>query len=184
MNKNLNEELNEFLREDNLVPPPRPLAIKDDILRDLNTSKQHLYLKFFGLHFMASILTLSICPQFGVRIPFALNQLGHRLGHSLMEIHPALCGAYCGLVFMGLGALLSLALLRPLERTRIAKLSWYATLTYGLFNLGLLMGAHLSFETYAMNTGFLFMASWLFMGIGAQRLITFLGQYKYWKLGL
>lgn len=71
-------------------------SISAQVRRDLRPSHMNVALNLVGLHFISSLVTLSICPQFGVRL---LGQ-GHGLMAYFMPLGMIGCFTLCGLFYL------------------------------------------------------------------------------------
>ena len=113
-NRSKIEDQLEFLRE--ISSNDRDLAQQDSFLtskiyqqisKDLDPSLMAVSLRLLGVHFFSSLLTLSICPQFGFRL------IGD--GHGLMALfmYFGLVGCYllCGAFYLGVTVFLSKVIL-------------------------------------------------------------------------
>ena len=89
-----------------------PTALWCEVAKDLTPSWKRVLMKALGAHFFASLLTLGVCPQFGLGYFGAHGPLSH-LFHSLGEIG---CQLACGAFYFGTFGLLWTVLLRRSER--------------------------------------------------------------------
>lgn len=112
--------------------PPLSASLRASIQRDLNPSAWSVFTKLAGLHLLASVLTLSVCPQFGIRL------LGNGAGLMgvFMRLGPVACLVACGAFFVGTGLLLAGLLLRGEELRLIRKHRWLALTTLVSLSLG------------------------------------------------
>lgn len=133
------EDFEDFKTVEPMSPPP---ILSDRIFarvqNDLNPSPWKVFAKLSIIHFLSALVTLSICPQFGVR---ALGE-GMGLMHYFMSLGTYGCMVACGSFFLGSTVLVAMLLLRP-EEVRVIRshrLSELGTLT------GLSMGFFLMLE--------------------------------------
>src|SRR5262245_52340382 len=79
--------------------PPREVSEKLQGLveRDLNPSPWSTFARLAGIHFVMGLLTLSLCPQFGIRV----FGKGMGLMQYFMGLGDLGCGACCGVLFLG-----------------------------------------------------------------------------------
>ena len=134
-NKKLSEEFAEFLSASEL---PAPLVLREAVLsevhRDLNPSHKTVFLKMLGIHSAVSLLSLSICSQFGIKVlPLydAMDAMMSVVGHTY-------CMAFCGLLYLGISALAFSLVLRPEEvkvirRHKVLQLTLLSGLSLGVF---------------------------------------------------
>jgi hypothetical protein len=66
------------------------------VAQDFNPSWINVSLNLIGIHFVSSLMTLSICPQFGVRL---VGQ-GHGLMAYFMPLGMLGCFTLCGLFYL------------------------------------------------------------------------------------
>jgi hypothetical protein len=66
------------------------------VTREFNPSPLSVFANLVGIHFFSSLLTLSVCPQFGLRI---LGQ-GHGLMAYFMPLGMIGCFTLCGLFYL------------------------------------------------------------------------------------
>lgn len=77
------------------VPPHINEQILKEIYERLHPKTSHVILKIFSVHLMTAVLTLSICPQFGItffKSPFNLIS-------TFMIFGMPICNFLCGLFF-------------------------------------------------------------------------------------
>jgi hypothetical protein len=126
------EEFARFLEAPALKPRPQTdEAVLRTARRNLNPSSLSALVKFLAIQVCAGIVTLAICPQFGLG-PEAHNPFLHALHpHAL----PGFYYLFCGLLFVLFGALISgLASsrrdLKALGRGRYAYFTGYSVSAY------------------------------------------------------
>jgi hypothetical protein len=136
-------------------------------LAQVELNPRSTLLKFYLALGLGAFVTLSICPQFG------LGPIGggHGIGHWVMSYGPLVCGAYCGAIFLGIGMLVAISVLRTPEWRWVWR--HHVTLTLipsvGLFFL--LMLFKWFFQTEAMHETFSYYAGWIIMGVGISLMI-------------
>lgn len=106
-------------------PPEAPgpavdAAVLKRVAADLRPSRGKVYARLGLAQTVGGVLTLAVCPQFGVGFGGHLALL-HGL-HALLP--PALFFLTCGVLFISVGALLAGALLRRAERRTLAGTPW------------------------------------------------------------
>src|SRR4051794_27445893 len=106
----MKRDFQEFLRSGSDLPPR---GVSEEILsrvsRDLNPSPWLVFARLAAIHFFTALGTLSLCPQFGVRI----YGQGMGLMQFFMRLGDADCGIACGSVFVGASVLAATLLLSP-----------------------------------------------------------------------
>lgn len=130
--------------------------LKLEIEREVNPSMGTVALKMAGIHAVGGAATLTVCPQFGIR----LVGEGHGLMHYFMVIGgPHLCYALCGAFFLSLTLLLARLLLSSYEQRQMVKSRWAVGVA--------LLGGSLAVLTMAGATWTLLtMTLWLAGGLG------------------
>lgn len=148
-NDQLKDEFQLFLSADEAQPPQNiSLKIQNDILTDLNPSFSSVFLKVLGVHAVVSLLSLSLCSQFGFRTLPLLDLMNH-----FMDIvGPTYCMAFCGAIYLGLSALALSLLLRPQDVRVIRKnmLLQMTLLTGASLGVFLCLGASVLFVPIAL----------------------------------
>lgn len=131
----MNKDYQEFMDSKEVNPPQR---IRDHIFsvvhRDLNPNPWQIFAKLSLIHFFVGVVTLSLCPQFGVRV------FGDGMG--LMRFFTSLgtygCMAACGAFFVGTSLLVAAFMLnrdelRALKKYRLLQVSAITLLSMGAF---------------------------------------------------
>jgi hypothetical protein len=121
--------------------PPDPAAdaaVLRRVAADLRPSRWTIYTRMSLAQTAGGLLTLSVCPQFGLGLGGH-----HALLHGLhAALAPVLFYLTCGLIFISLGAVCGALLLRRAELRTLGPAPWgfflgYSVLTYGvLVSLG------------------------------------------------
>lgn len=130
-----NKEFQEFMEADSIAPP---MEVSEKILvfvhRELNPNPWFIFSKLSFIHLAVGVLTLSLCPQFGVRF------FGEGLGLMRLFIPFGTygCITLCGAFFVGMslfasGMILQIEELRVLRDHRILQISALALLSLGFF---------------------------------------------------
>ncbi len=78
-----------------LIPKQLNNKIIDDIKSRLNPDLKILLLKLFIIHLVTALITLSICPQYGLSV----FKSSFNLMNTFMKIGPAFCDFACGIFF-------------------------------------------------------------------------------------
>lgn len=125
------------------APPVSPgpavdAAVLRRVAADLRSPLWKIHLRLSLAQTAGGLLTLSVCPQFGLGIDGH-----HALLHSLhAALPPVLFYLTCGLIFISLGAVFGALLLRRAELRTLGRTPWgfflgYSVVTYGvLVSLG------------------------------------------------
>lgn len=118
-------------------------------------------LKLIGIHAVATLLTLSICPQFGVEglKPWIdLSDVFMRFGHTA-------CQAMCGMIYFSLSMLVASLVIRKEELFYLKR--------YRLLFSSVLISLSLGF--FVMNTPWeleaSFVTAWIFGGLAGSLLV-------------
>ena len=92
-------------------PVPQHLTrnIKEKIHQKLNPPLNKVFFRLALIHGIVSILTISICPHFGIEI---IQGMGG-LSAVFLKLGMSFCMIGCGLVFMGTGILVAVFLMPP-----------------------------------------------------------------------
>jgi hypothetical protein len=111
----MNNEFKEFLEGSDEVPTHVYSQTLKVATLSLNSSK--MLLKFYLVNFIGAMLTVSICPQYGLG-PFG-GEFG--LVKAIMNLGPVLCGVFCASIFFGSGNILAFLFLDKFEKNWIAR---------------------------------------------------------------
>lgn len=151
----------EFKDIDPVMPPARILSrLQETIHHDLKLTPWRVFSKLAGVHLISALLTLSVCPQFGMRVA------GKGMGLMEMFMHLGTYGCMiaCGFFFVGMSLVLAALLLKPFEllairRHRLAEIGSLVLLSLGFFAMAapeeILFGLALAWAIGAMAGGFL-----------------------------
>ncbi len=116
--------------------PPEALSRKilDQVRRDLHPHPGKVFARLLWIHILVSCMTLSVCPQFGLRI------WGNGMGlmEVFMNLGPYGCLLACGSFFVGSSILVASIWIRPeelkvLRKSVFLQVSALALLTLGFF---------------------------------------------------
>jgi hypothetical protein len=163
----MNEDWKAFLASDAVsgksVEAPSPelkTAIDGALASDLEPSFPLVLGKLGFIHVATSILTLSVCPQFG----FRLFGEGMGLMHVLMRLGEWGCAVACGFLFVGASVLLGALIMRRSE--------WRSIRSNGLLALTALTLPSLGFFKVMDGEFFLeFSIGWLIGALLVSRLL-------------
>ena len=129
----MKKEFNDFLNCSPIVPPPEITSkIFSKIEGDLNPSVFGVFGKLSIIHFMVSLLTLSICPQFGFRV------IGEGMGlmHFFSVFGEIGCTLACGFFFLGTSLLVATLVLKKAEIAVIRRNKFFELLILAALSLG------------------------------------------------
>lgn len=165
MDPRKSEEFEQFLKTNDLVPNSEiSQNILSAVYLDLYPSPTKVFSKLLGIHCLSTLVTLSLCPQFGIRV------LGE--GPGLMGVFMNLgkygCMVACGSFFTGFSLLVACLVLRFEELQVIQAHRWVQLGSLTVLSLGF----------------FMMLDANLFFGIAAAWLLgSFLGSYFTLELG-
>jgi hypothetical protein len=125
-------EFEQFMAAEPIVPPAGVTErVFTKVKADLNPPTWKVFFKLGAIHSVVGSLTLLVCPQFG---------MGPRLGLMtyLMKLGPQVCTIGCGMLFLGISALVSAFFLRMedirvLRKTALLQLSILGLASIGVF---------------------------------------------------
>ncbi len=130
-----NNDFQDFMEAES-INPPRELQDKifTRVHRDLNPNAWFIFSKLSLIHLTVGLVTLSLCPQFGVRI------FGEGLGvmRFFLPFGTYGCISLCGAFFVGASLFASSIFLRPeeirvLRGHRLLQISALTLLSLGAF---------------------------------------------------
>jgi hypothetical protein len=134
----VDKEFEEFKSHSESPAPGLGEAILTRVRQDLNPNAWRVFSKLALIYFAMSLVILSFCPQFGVRI--------YGEGEGLMPYFMSLgeygCMVGCGAFFLGSTAVLAAILLRREELRILRKSHVLAFGVLGLLSLGVFAMAH------------------------------------------
>lgn len=126
-------DFKEFIEGPALAPPK---TIREQLFqmveRELNPSSWLIFGKMTLIHFLTSLFTLSICPQFGLRV------FGEGLGimRWFLKLGTYGCSALCGALFVGASLFLGSLVLKIEEIRVLRSHRFLQILTLALLSLG------------------------------------------------
>ncbi|MFL5813890.1 MAG: hypothetical protein ACJ763_09965 [Bdellovibrionia bacterium] len=128
----MNTEYQEFLNKQESPPKKASEQILAQIHQDLHPSVWKTFSKLSLIHFAVALVTLSICPQFGIRL------LGEGMGlmHVFMGLGDLGCPLACGFFFTGTTLLVASLVLRPEEIRALRRNRFTEALALTLLSLG------------------------------------------------
>lgn len=128
-------DFHEFMKSEAEPSLEAENLIKTEIARDLYWLPSLTFIKTLAAHWLAGLITLSFCPQFGWN-PF--NTSVH-LPHIFMKYGMWACGLFCGSAFMALGASATFVVLTSNERVYLARRDWLFAASLSALSMGALM---------------------------------------------
>jgi hypothetical protein len=150
------------------TPPANTTAIlRAVVARDINPSKLQVLQKSLMLHLAALIVTLTICPQFG------LGPLGggHGIMHIVMDYGELACAAFCAGFFFST-SLFFMWIFMSRHETRVASIhSFSLAITLAGTSFGFFLAAATISEQVALEL--VTSLVWLATGIAILALMRF-----------
>ncbi len=131
----MKREFDEFMSSRQSPPIELSQKVMAHVEGDLAPSLSQALPRFVSVYFASGLLTLSICPQFGIG-PLGG---GHGIAHYFMEVGLWACALFCGSFFLGVGALTSSLFLTKPELAVLRKSSIWLVPTLSAFTLVILM---------------------------------------------
>lgn len=128
-------EFEEFKQSQSEIPPSHLSAqLFQSVEPDIKATPYWVFSKLSLIHLFSGLMTLSVCPQFGVRV------WGEGLGlmKTFMGLGSYGCVLACGFFFMGSSLLLAALVLKPYEilairRHRFVEIGAIVLLSMGFF---------------------------------------------------
>lgn len=106
----------------NNIPSTLSEKIKATIHEEIHPKMSYLIAKLFAIHIATAVITLSVCPQFGIRaFKFSFN-----LMHSFMIFGLPVCNFLCGLFFTATSMAIASVMLK---RDEVRALKYKKSLT-------------------------------------------------------
>ena len=105
----------------NIIPIHIDQKILNDIQGRLHPKLTHVILKLFSIHLLTAVMTLSVCPQFGMK----LFKIPVNLMHSFMVFGMPICYLLCGIFFTATSVMMAAFVLK---RDEIRSLKYNKTL--------------------------------------------------------
>lgn len=155
---------NEFLEFMNSDKQTRIIAddqVLTTIKDDLYPGNFYVLTKFILIQFVAALMTLSICPQFGI----GLFGGHHGVLHYVMSYGEIVCGLFCGSLFVGVSCVVSLLFLNREQLRGIYRKKMWLIPSISFFYLSSLMITGTSLETNMMSSSVSFMLLWVIGGV-------------------
>jgi hypothetical protein len=152
----MKQDFKEFLEGNNEVPN----HVSKNTLEHVSISlrPQKLLFKFYVLNIAGAMLTLIICPQYGIG-PFG-GEFG--LIQKIMELGPIWCGIFCSSLFFAGGCVLSSLFLNRNQRLWIYKHEFSVLTPYISILFVIAMGLKNIVNGHFHHDVFAYHASWIF----------------------
>lgn len=116
MSNKIRDEFKEFLKGDEVPSKKLDAQLLQTMRGILKPDISQVWPKFVVAQLVAALITLTVCPQFGVG-PLGG---GHGLvGHLFMSFGEVICAAFCGAFFLASGTLAAVLVLRKGERREV-----------------------------------------------------------------
>lgn len=136
MSKLFEKDFNKFVSEESAIPQALSKAVLSKISRELNPSFVNVFLKLFAIHTVMSLVTLSICQQFGI----SLIGSGMTVMRVFMFLGEYGCQSACGFFYLGMTFLIACLWLKPEEikvmrANRFASAFALALVSLGVFSV-------------------------------------------------
>lgn len=163
----LKDEYLEFMSGDLEPNVDLDSSFKRALEEDLKYFKPFAFGKFFLSQSVGALLTLTVCPQFGIG-PIGG---GHGIAHYFMAYGEWACASFCGVLFLGLSSLLSTVLLSKGEKRLIKKSYFAVSLIISSFWLASLMGISKILTTKPMFNSAEFNSIWFLSGLVSMFLV-------------
>ena len=116
----------------NLIPTQTSEKILNEIHGRLHPKLSHVILKLFSIHLMTAVITLSVCPQFGIK----LFKIPFNLMNSLMVFGMPACYFLCGLFFTTTSIMMAAFILKRDEIRSLKYNKFLATSALILSSIG------------------------------------------------
>lgn len=175
MSKKINEIFSEFMNPDQKhdLPKEKEASFLIHMKRRISPTLKEVLPKFLSAQLIATLATLSVCPQFGIG-PIGG---GHGIGHYFMRFGEAGCAAFCGMVFLTTGTIVAMLLLRNSERRQIFNYQYRLISSFALVSFMALMMINRSFDLPTLFDGSFANAMWV-----AGAVLPTLFVLKVWQL--
>lgn len=133
--KDIKKDFESFAADTSPAASPRLLTGLQEKLAGELPSPWTVALKLGGIHTLSTLLTMTSCSQFGLR----LFNTGHDLMHTFMNISPTFCETFCGAYYLAITFLLARFLLAREEwlvllRNRTLSIASVSFISLGVFS--------------------------------------------------
>ncbi len=169
--KKLNQEFESFTQMDLQPSGIISQRILEKVHSHMNPSQAKVFFKLIAIHSMVSVATMSLCPQFGVRV----FGEGAGLTRYFMTMGMSACMTFCGVLFLGISFLLAPMLMSRFEVKALHNFRMLHLLLVGVLSLAFFMNfdAEAVFEYSVYWLSGALVGGYLFFSIG-QRLKNYL----------
>lgn len=156
----MNRDFEDFLKTDTVVPSEHVHRRLQQVVLEEAPRTTTTAMKLAGTHLAASIITLTACPQFGLRLFYD----GHGLMHYFMDLGDAACWFLCGFFYLSVTALMARFVLQPGDwgLLRQRRMLWMPSLIALTMGALIMMSGEFSVQyglMWALGSG---AALWLF----------------------
>ncbi len=157
-----NNEFLKFINSKETLPSSElDNKIRSQISSSLAITLSKVVRKLSLVHFASAILTLSFCPQFGIG-PIGG---GEGITSLVLQYGQLVCGLFCGTIFMGTTAFISLFVFNKAEITLLYKNSfWLFPLIAVLSVIVLMLFGHTLGEHSMHSSSVNFIIPWILSG--------------------
>jgi len=109
-----------------------PESRTSDRASGLSKIRLSLFLKILFIHLVSAGVTLTFCPQFGIRV------LGEGMGisHYFMQFGEEVCGLFCGGIFLSSSVILSVFFLSTGDWALLRSRKWIFVAALVLLSVG------------------------------------------------
>lgn len=157
MNDKIRSEFKEFLTGSDKPSKEFDANFLNLMQAKISPDIAQVWPKFVLAQLAAAVITLSVCPQFGVG-PIGG---GHGLGHLFMSYGEAACAAFCGAFFLATGTAVAMLILKKGERREVFNYRFRILGAVSVASFLILMGIGTSLELPMLYSGTLEYLMWL-----------------------
>ncbi|MCX6112652.1 MAG: hypothetical protein NTY22_05120 [Proteobacteria bacterium] len=156
-----NKEYLKFINSEEIRPSSElDNRVRTQILNSLNPTLSRVVKKLSIVHFVSAILTLSVCPQFGIG-PIGG---GNGITSLVLQYGDLVCGLFCGAVFMGTTAFVSLFVFNKAEIKILYRNSFWLFPLIAFLSVIVLMTIGNTVGEHSMNNSINFIIPWILSG--------------------
>lgn len=168
--KNLNQEFESFSQMNEVPSASLSQTLLKKIQSHMHPSQTRVFVKLVAIHSLVSVATMSLCPQFGIRV----FGEGAGLTRYFMAMGMSACMSFCGVLFLGMSFLLAPMLMNRYENKALHNFRLIHLLLVGVLSLTFFMSfdAEAVFEYSVYWLSGALIGGYLFFSLG-QRLRNF-----------
>jgi len=157
-----NNEFLKFINSKEVIPSSElDNKVKSQISSSLSITLSKVVRKLSIVHFVSAILTLSFCPQFGIGPVGG----GEGITSLVLQYGQLVCGLFCGTIFMGTTAFISLFVFNKAEITVLYKNSFWLFPFIAVLSVIVLMLLGRTLGDYSMHSSSInFIIPWILSG--------------------